>query len=94
MQGDDEQEAEGDGGAGAELRQLQPPAPQGTASGAQQLCRGLSGELMKTLLDSYYNHFYGVNDTCQLIFLLHSLFINYHMHDILRVFSLERTGRK
>ncbi len=48
MQGDDEQEAEGDGGARAELRQLQPPAPQGAASGAQQLRRGLSGELMKT----------------------------------------------
>jgi hypothetical protein len=53
VQGDDEQEAEGDGGAGAELRQLQPPAPQGAASGAQQLCRGLSGELLKTLPYSY-----------------------------------------
>jgi hypothetical protein len=51
VQGDDEQEAEGDGGAGAELRQLQPPAPQGAASRAQQLCRGLSGKLLKTLLD-------------------------------------------
>ncbi len=57
MQGDDEQEAEGDGGAGAELRQLQPPASQGAASGAQQLCRGLSGELLKTLLDSYLQYF-------------------------------------
>ena len=33
----DEQEAAGDGGAGAQLRQLQPPAAQGAARGAQQL---------------------------------------------------------
>ena len=41
FQGDDEQEAEGDCGAGAELRQFQPAAPQGAARRAQQLRRAL-----------------------------------------------------
>ena len=41
FQGHDQQEAEGDSGAGAELRQLQPAAAQGAARRAQQLRRAL-----------------------------------------------------
>ena len=48
FQGDDQQEAEGDCGAGAELRQLQPAAAQGAARGAQQL-RGALPEQRKTV---------------------------------------------
>ena len=48
LQGDDQQEAEGDCGAGAELRQLQPAAAQGAARRAQQL-RGALPEQRKTV---------------------------------------------
>ena len=41
LQSYNQQEDEGDGGPGAELRQLQPTASQGAAGGTQQLCRGL-----------------------------------------------------
>ncbi len=46
FQGDHEQEAEGDGGAGAELRQLQPAAAEGAAGRAEQL-RGALPERKK-----------------------------------------------
>lgn len=54
LQGDDQQQGEGDRGSGAQLRQLQPAAPQRGAGGAQQQHGSLSDRQVHAHAHTHY----------------------------------------